>query len=156
MIVLLFKMILRHILLSMANQDVCKKAVEKDPPMLRHVPDDLKTQEMCNEALEKDPWLLKDVPNHFKTQLMCDDAVRYYPYSLEHVPDWFVTQQPIDRWYDNNYVHNDEVLSKWYEGYKKRRAQKAKIKEKLLSIAWHPDRVKDWCMSEDEKRWWKQ
>ena len=85
---------------------------------------------------------------------MCDDAVRYYPYSLEHVPDWFVTQQQIDKWYNNNYVHNDEGLSKWYEGYEKRKAQKASIKKKLRPIAWHPDRVMDWCMSEDEKRWW--
>ena len=37
-------------------------------------------------------------------------------------------------------------------GKKKRRAQTAKIKEELLPIAWHPDRVMDWCMSEDEKR----
>ena len=25
-----------------------------------------------------------------------------------------------------------------------------------MPITWHPDRVMDWCMSEDEKRWWKQ
>ena len=30
--------------------------------------------------------------------------------------------------------------------------EKAKIKEELLSIAWHPDRLMDWCMAEDEKR----
>ena len=28
----------------------------------------------------------------------------------------------------------------------------AKIKEELLPIAWHPNRVMDWCMSEDEKK----
>ena len=27
------------------------------------------------------------------------------------------------------------------KGYQKRKAQKAKIKEELLPIAWHPDRV---------------
>ena len=37
---------------------------------------------------------------------------------------------------------------------KKQKAQKASIKEELLSIAWHPDRVMDCCMSEDEKRQW--
>ena len=31
----------------------------------------------------------------------------------------------------------------------------AKIKKELLPIAWHPDSVIGWCMSEDEKRWWK-
>ena len=40
----------------------------------------------------------------------------------------------------------------WYEGYKKRKAQKAKIKEELIPIAWHPSRWWDWCMSEDEKK----
>ena len=86
---------------------------------------------------------------------MCDDVVRCYPHSLQNVPDWFVTQQQIDRWHDNNYVHNDEGLSKWYKGYKKQKAEKVNIKEELLPIAWHPDRVMNWCMSGDEKGMWK-
>ena len=28
----------------------------------------------------------------------------------------------------------------------------AQIKKELMSIAWHPSRYWDWCMSEDEKR----
>ena len=43
-------------------------------------------------------------------------------------------------------------MIKWYNGYKKRRAQKAKIKEELMPIAWHHDHVMDWCMSEDEQK----
>ena len=43
------------------------------------------------------------------------------------------------------------LLSGWYEGHQKRKAQKAKIIEELLPIAWHPNRVMDWCMSEDQK-----
>ena len=35
---------------------------------------------------------------------------------------------------------------------KKRKAQKAKIKEELLPIAWHPLTWWDWCVPEDEKR----
>ena len=46
------------------------------------------------------------------------------------------------------------IITEWYNGYKKRKAQKAKIKEELLPITWHPDRVIDWRMSGDEK-WWK-
>ena len=38
------------------------------------------------------------------------------------------------------------------KGKKKLKAQKAKIKEELLPIACHHDRLKDWCMSEDQKR----
>ena len=71
MIVLLFKIILRHILLSMVNQEVCKKAVEKDPRMLIYVPDRLKTAPICEKAVEDDPS------------------------SLQFVPDWFVTHQKI-------------------------------------------------------------
>ena len=43
-------------------------------------------------------------------------------------------------------------MIEWYKGYKKRMAQKANIKEELLPIAWHPDHVMDWCVSEDEKK----
>ena len=38
------------------------------------------------------------------------------------------------------------------DGYQKRKAQKAKTKEELLPITWHPSRYWDWCMSEDEKK----
>ena len=52
---------------------------------------------------------------------------------------------PIRWWYNNR-------LIKRYHGYKKRKTQKANIKEELLLIAWHPSRWWDWCMSEDEKQ----
>ena len=74
-----------------------------------------------------------------------------YPFSLQFVTDWFVAQKQIDRWHDNNYVHNDEGLSKWYEGYQKREAEKAELQKTLMAIACHPWRYWDWCMSEDEK-----
>ena len=64
-----------------------------------------------------------------------------------------MTQQQIDTWYDDDYVYNDHEMIRWYDGYKKRKAQKAKIKEELLPIAWYPDRIKDWCMSGDKKSW---
>ena len=47
------------------------------------------------------------------------------------------------------------IFFEWYEGYQERQPQKAKIKEELLPISCHHDRVKDWCLSEDEKRRWK-
>ena len=34
---------------------------------------------------------------------------------------------------------------KWYDGYKKRKFQKASIKEGLLPIACHLSRWQDWC-----------
>ena len=87
------------------------------------------------------PVWIREIPDYLKTQEMCND--------------WFVTQGQIDLWHDDDYWHDDDKLIKWYEGYQKRMAQKAKIKEELLPIAWHPDRVMDWCMSEDEKGQWK-
>ena len=45
----------------------------------------------------------------------------------------------------------DKFFCRWYDGYKKRKAQKAKMKEELVPVAWHPSRWLDWCMSEDEK-----
>ena len=83
---------------------------------------------------------------------MCDDAVKNDPSSLQFVSDWFVTKQQIDAWFDDGYWYDDDEMIECYDSYKKRKAQKAKVKEELLPIAWHPDRVMDWCMSEDEKR----
>ena len=71
---------------------------------------------------------------------------------MEYVPDWFVAQQQIDVWYNDNDYDDEDNFLKWYDGYKKRKAQKALIKEELLPIAWHPSRYWDWCMSEDEKK----
>ena len=83
---------------------------------------------------------------------MCDDVVKNDPSSLQFVSDWIVTKQQIDAWFDDGYWYDDDEMIEWYDSYKKRKAQKAKVKEELLPIAWHPDRVMDWCMSEDEKR----
>ena len=83
---------------------------------------------------------------------MCDKEVKYDPSSLKFVPDWFVTWEQIDKWYDNNQWYHDDEMIEWYKGYKKRKAQKAKIKKELMPIACHPSRYQDWCMSEDQKK----
>ena len=122
------------------TKEMCKRAVE-DSWLLGYVPDRFKTQEICNKAVEEDPWQLGNHPDHFKTQEMCDKAVRDYLFSLLFIPDWFVTQQQIDIWYDNDYVYNnDNRFVKWYDGYKKRKAQIASIEKELIPIAWHPSR----------------
>ena len=43
-------------------------------------------------------------------------------------------------------------MIEWYNGYQKRKAQKASIKEELMPVAWHPARCWDWCVPEDEKK----
>ena len=66
-----------------------------------------------------------------KHKKMCDKAVKDDPSSLRFVPDWFVTQQQIDVWYDNDDWYHDNEIIEWYNGYRKQKAQKAKIKEEL-------------------------
>ena len=92
---------------------------------------------------------------------MRERAVEDNPSSLQYAPDMFLTQEQIGLWYDDSEYcddddddddDNEDNFFKWYVGYKKRKAQKASIKEKLMPISWHPSRYWDWCMSEDEKR----
>ena len=54
---------------------------------------------------------------------------------MQYVPDYFVKQQQLRHFYDGD----DKFFSrlKWYEGSQKRKAQKAKIKDKLLPVAWN-------------------
>ena len=51
----------------------------------------------------------------------------------------------------NKAVQCDPSVLRWYKEYKQRKAQKAKIKEELMLVAWHPDRWLNWCVPEDEK-----
>ena len=75
---------------------------------------------------------------------MCNEVVQKIPWLLEYAPDWLVTQQQIKIWHDR--------LDNWSEGYQKRKAQKAKIKDQLMPIAWHPSRWWDWCVPEEERK----
>ena len=63
------------------------------------------------------------------------DLVCEYPHSLQYVCDWFVTQEPVKIWHDeHNYSNNDELVD-WCNGYEQHKAQRAQIKEDLMSIA---------------------
>ena len=121
------------------TKKMCERAVEDEPYTLKFVPDHLKTKKMCERAVKKDPYNLKFVPDHIKTQEMCERVVEDDPDTQELVPDWFVNNKIVE----------------WYEGYKKHKAQKAKIKEELLPIAWYSGRPMDWCVSEGENERWK-
>ena len=71
---------------------------------------------------------------------------------MEYLPDWFVTQQQTRLWHDDNEYCNDDLIIEWHDGYKKRKAQKASMKEELLPITWLPNWYWDWCMPGDEKK----
>ena len=51
------------------------------------------------------------------------------PSSLQFVPDWFVTQGQVKIWHDDGDYWDDgkDKFFEWYNGYKKWKAQKAKI-----------------------------
>ena len=108
---------------------MCIKAAEKDPWLLRHLSDHFKTQEISERAVEEGLYVLEFVADRFKTKEVCDKAVSHDPSSLRYVPDYFVTQGQVKASHDD-----DEVIG-WYDGYQKRRAQRAKIKEELMPIA---------------------
>ena len=120
--------------------------------MLGDVPYHFKIQEMCNKAVDDCPRMLGDVPDHLKAREMLEKAVKKYLWLLKYVLDWFVTHQQLKTWHDNDDYCNDDQLIEWYDGYKKRKAQKTQIKEELMSIAWHLSRWWDWCIPEDEKK----
>ena len=105
------------------TQGMCDKAVYVDPWSLRDIPDQCKMQEMCNEAFWEEPYTLECIPDQYITQGMYNEVVCGRPRLLKYIPDWFVTQEDIDLWYD------DDRSDGWYHDYKKRKAQKEKIKE---------------------------
>ena len=107
---------------------------------------------MCDKGVEVGSWQLGVAPDYLKTRERCERAVVKYPATLEFVPDWFVSQQQLKLWHDNDDYCNNNELIKWHAGYQKRKAQKAKIKEELMPIAWHPSHWWDWCVPEDEKK----
>ena len=102
--------------------------------------------------MDTEPPFLPLEPDRFKTREMCEKAVEKYLWLLKYVPDWFLAHQQIKIWHDNDDYCNDDELIEWYQGYQKRKAQKAKIKEELLPISWHPSRWWDWCVPEDKKK----
>ena len=115
---------------------MCERVVEYESYNLKFVPDYLKIQSMCERAVENEPYNLKFFPDHFKTQKICDKAVRDDSSSLQYVPDWFVTREGVDMWHDDYYDDEEDNFFKWYEGYKRRKDQKASIKEELLQNKW--------------------
>ena len=93
---------------------------------------------MCIKAVEAESWLLYHVPDHLKTQGMRDKAGRDDPSYLQYFPDWFVTQQLLKLWHDYDDHCNDDKRAESYDGYKRRKTQKAKIKQELMPTASDP------------------
>ena len=84
---------------------------------------------MQNQAVEDELQTLEFVP---------DKHMRGNLYSLQFVPDWLNTKEQLKIMGGDC---NNIWFIKWYEGYKKRKTQKAKIKEELM----HPSSWWHWC-----------
>ena len=121
---------LGHVPDHLKTQEICNEVVRKRSYMLDDVPDHFKTQQMCIKAVKKNPRILRYAPDHFNTQKICNEVVGQQPCLFLDVPDWFVTRQ-VGPW------HNDELIE-CYQGYHKRKPQKAKIEEELMPTTWHP------------------
>ena len=139
---------------------MCDKVVRNKLCMLLFVPDHFWMQEMCNDIMHTMPDAFHLIPDRFKTQKMCDQAIKEDSSSLQFVPDWFLTRDWMQMWYDDYYDDDGDhwgndaeaKFFEWYDGYKKRKFQKASIKKELIPVAWHPSIYWDRCMSEDEKK----
>ena len=77
-------------------------------------------QEKYNKRVRREPHSLEYIPDDYKTQEMCKKAVEADSCLLKFVP-----------------VH---LRTHCFKVVKKRKAQKAKIKEELMRVAWHPSR----------------
>ena len=40
----------------------------------------------------------------------------------------------------------------WHNRFKQKKACEKEISEQLMSVAWHPTKWWDWCISKDEKK----
>ena len=140
-------------------QEMCNEVVRNKLCMLLLVPDHFWTQEMCNEIMRTMPGVFHRIHDRFKTQEMCDKAVKDDSSSLQFIPDWFASTEWVDMWCDDYYDDDgdhwdddgdEDHFFEWYDGSKPEGPESLN-KRRALTIAWHPSRMQDWWMSEDEK-----
>ena len=74
--------------------------------------------------------LMEHVPDYLKTQEMWDKIFWEGTSSLQYFPDWFVIRQQVKLWHDDYDYCDDDEITEWFEGYKRRKAQKAQIKKR--------------------------
>ena len=96
------------------TQEMCNKTADKYPQLLRSIPDKFKTQEMCNKAVEEHPWCFRSVPDKFKTQEMCNKAVDEYPANFEYVPDHYITREICNKALDDDCLCYLYFIPDWF------------------------------------------
>ena len=143
---------IEHVADRLKTVEMCNWVVKDKENFLGSVPDRFMTQEMYDACVLRDPQGLWCVPDRYKAQEMCNKAVKKVPWPLKHVPDRLETEEQLKIWRDDNKYCNAYELIKWYDGFQKHKTQKAKIKQNLMPIAWHPSCWWNQCVPEDEKK----
>ena len=85
---------------------------------MEFVPDHFKRKKIHNEVVRNNSHALRHGPEYLKTQEMCDEAVCMDTFSLCFALEQKYLRDDNDDWHDNK-------LIEWYEGYEKRKSQKA-------------------------------
>ena len=121
---------------------MCKQPVSKKLWYLEYVSEQFITQEMCTDSVKRNACMFIYVPEQLKNREMSEFVVKKYAWLFQFVPDCFISAEMLEKFQDDG----------WLEAYKHRKAQKAKIKEEVLPVAYHPDCVIDWCFDQEEKK----
>ena len=145
------------------TREMCNEIMGTMSEAFHHIPDHFKTQGMCKKAVEVDPSSLQFFPDNLKVQGMCDKTVWDDSSSLQNIPDWFVTREGVYMWYDDycddygdywvTESDDQNKFFKWYDGYKKRRLRRHKLRKNfcpLLGI--HQDGGIDVCQKTRKKK----
>ena len=140
--------------------------------LLNSVPDRYKTQKISDKATDgylaaltffPDFFVISKMLEKFHDALNASDGVFDKDFSKI---TFFANQMGIlrvdlDKINLNNYNNFQEgnpdtiVHAKslaWHNKFEKRKEFKENLSEELMPVAWHPAKLWDWCLSEDEKK----
>ena len=147
------------------TQDICVRLAPEDPFMLIYCP-------VCDEAAGEGLAILKFIIDCFVTSEIIEkfhDALLAYDDILLFDEDFSKVTFLLIRWVflvqhldktdldnDNSFYKNDPDtfvrFLVWRNKFEKRKALKKDVSKELMSVAWHPTRWWDWCISEDQKK----
>ena len=155
------------------THQLSSKAVDDYANTLEFLPDRYKTQEMCDKIVEDflpalrfvcDWFVTSEIIKKLSAALYPDDGLLFFDEGSGNVilccnEIGILSVNPnninVD---DTNYGEDDPDtiilvrLLAWYSTFEKRKELKKRKSEELMSIAWHPRRWWNFCVSEDEKK----
>ena len=84
-----------------------------------YVPDQHKIQQMCEKAISKNPEMLQFIPYCNKILKMCKKSIDYYLHALEYVSDCYMTEKMRQKVVNTLVIRNGKIVWKvvWIEYY---------------------------------------